>query len=393
MIISKKLRSILSLMSNPISCFILEQKSEIAYDYIDISNSNDSVSFITSNKRDELLSNLDIEYTLTSIDGRIRYLSRSDANSAIFERLGYDRNSSILKLEAGVSGKIISETISKIGSEICLFEHTIKRFNAYKNEYEDFDTKRIVLNKKYLTPIETKKDFLWKKNRNSIKIGRLVRSLLLHSNFSFIEKDIETFVNLFKSTYDIEQDALNKFSLENGKNISKWYNMSNYMDGCLGQLNNSCMRSVPGRYFNIYKDNGVKLLIQFSDGGKMINDKYISDKIKGRALLWEDVKLDGVDGYIKFLDRVYTHSDSDVDLFREYAKLNGWYWKDINGYITNGVDSYSYKLNKKLDKIRFMNYPYSDTFRYMNKKDGILHTGHLEYDSTLARTDGRLNIR
>ena len=221
----------------------------------------------------------------------------------------------------------------------------------------------------------------------------MVRSLLLHSNFSFIEKDIETFVNLFKSTYDIEQDALNKFSLENGKSISKWYNMSNYMDGCLGQLNNSCMRSVPGRYFNIYKDNGVKLLIQFSDGGKMINDKYISDKIKGRALLWEDVKLDGVDGYIRFLDRVYTHSDSDVDLFREYAKLNGWYWKDINGYITNGVDSYSYKLNKKLDKIRFMNYPYSDTFRYMNKKDGILHTGHLEYDSTLGRTDGRLNIR
>ena len=49
-----------------------------------------------------------------------------------------------------------------------------------------------------------------------------------------------------------------------------------------------------------------------------------TDKILGRALLWK--LRDGK----RFMDRIYTANDSDVQLFKDYAKENGWYTKRGN---------------------------------------------------------------
>jgi hypothetical protein len=55
------------------------------------------------------------------------------------------------------------------------------------------------------------------------------------------------------------------------------------------------------------------------------------DKISGRAIIWT---LD--DGMV-FMDRVYTVNDSDVELFKMYAKQKGWAYK----YGQNSMESES----------------------------------------------------
>lgn len=418
MIFSEKIKNILRAMeSNSIANLVLSSTQDTPYDYIDITKDNDTIGFISSAKRDELLSKVEVKYTVVD---DTKYLSHSEANKGLFKKLGYEAvGDRPERARVGTIGNIVKETVSKkTGNTFCLFEYFSDGRGHYESPYEGWDahrsifdelhsarqayrsreevkrpTKKLAINKAYLRPNQSDTSFLWTKNRNNIKVGRLVRSLLMHLSVEFTDKSIEDFVNLFKSTYDLEQNALKKFSLIKSKDISKWYDKDNYIKGCTGQLYNSCMKGVPSRYFKLYKDNDVKLLVQFTDGGKLVKDKYTSETIKGRALVWEGVDIDGV-GKATLVDRIYTHNDSDVELFREYAKMNGWYWKDRNGYFTNGsVVIQNNRVSYQLKKSNFRNYPYVDTFRYLDTTDNIIHTGHLKYDATLGRTDGRLNNR
>jgi hypothetical protein len=241
-------------------------------------------------------------------------------------------------------------------------------------------------------------DALWKndkltgiysKSRNQIKIGKIVNKLLPGK---FNDKQIEEFVNLFKSTIE---NTMVKFVVVEGHDIAKWYNEDNYKEK-KGTLGSSCMRSMSSKVFNIYTKNPevCKLLILKEE-----------DKILGRALVW---KLNTVSGSTLgtasapeyFLDRQYTINDSDVNKFRDYATKQGWAYKTNNNHHSfsnvtfNGTD---YRLNMTVqlkensrNNYDYNKYPYLDTFRRYDPNSGILYNddnrdgneGHYILEST-----------
>jgi hypothetical protein len=236
---------------------------------------------------------------------------------------------------------------------------------AEPNQYP----KRIgVINKDALELSDAEDMRIWSTSRNPIKIGRLVRAILNAAKITFVDKDIEDFTNTYKATYDFAKDALRQFDIVKGDKIAYWYNQDNYVDGG-GSLNNSCMADVDtDDYFDIYTQNPqVSLVILYGDSGSITAEKYTDDRIKGRAILW-DCKLDGQP--IKFMDRIYTTLDADVELFKQFAEKNGWWYKNSqsmepNETFTDGTTKKRARIIVKLNDADWSEYPYCDTMCYI----------------------------
>ena len=199
-----------------------------------------------------------------------------------------------------------------------------------------------------------------------------VRALLKAGGKEFLDKDIEQFVNLYKSTVDKLNDKFSYFEIVSGSDIAYWYNHRNYFVRS-GTLGNSCMSNVPGRYLEIYTANPNQCSLV------IFKSQDDTEKIVGRALLW--TLPDGK----KFVDRIYVINDSDVQLFRDYAKENGWYSKYYNN---SGADTKAYSpeggtvdlnLRITLDKKDYDNFPYLDTLKYFTPGSGILDPYDGEY--------------
>jgi hypothetical protein len=198
----------------------------------------------------------------------------------------------------------------------------------------------------------------WCNDRVEMKIGKFVRKVAPH----LTDKDVEDFVNQYKSLYKTRNNP--KFEFIQGKNIKKWYNQDNYLypseedkDG-LGPLGKSCMR-YGYDYFDIYIKNPqvCSLMILKSD--------VDTEKIIGRALVW---KLSN--GTI-YMDRIYTHFDSDVNLFRNYAKQNGWVTHYDNIKLKHDEMEY-YQVD--LENVDFFYYPYVDTFYVLDLDNKKAHS-------------------
>lgn len=210
---------------------------------------------------------------------------------------------------------------------------------------------------------------VYKKNRVEFKIGKLINKLF-PSEFKPSGdpgNDIESFVNLFKASRD-EKD----FELVKGDKIVHWYYWTQYAEIEGGSpLHSSCMRNDDSQKFiEYYSDNpdNVSLLI--------LKDSDDSTKIRGRALVWTlSFPYDRI-----FMDRVYASKDSEVELFKEYAKEQGWMYKyhqnmDADSSIVDTVDDSTYSrtltvkgmVNNDTDT-----YPYFDTLKYYTEYGGIL---------------------
>jgi len=196
-----------------------------------------------------------------------------------------------------------------------------------------------------------------------IKIGRYINRLLdLYLGDDPIERrrytasDVEKFVNKFIGLMEYKQNALDYFRIITGGEIKHWYLSDNY-SGQTGQLGQSCMRhKICQEFFDIYLDNpNVCQLLIFVD---------MNDKLLGRALLW---KLE--DGS-KFMDRIYTTRDSNIDLFVKWGKENG-YTKHYERTSNNN-------LSVKVEPKDYAQYPFMDTFKYYKPEDGILSNKQLE---------------
>jgi len=242
---------------------------------------------------------------------------------------------------------------------------------------------------------------IWSTSRNSIKVGRLVRAILKAYGSKVVDKDMEEFTNTYKATFDFTQDVLKQFDIVKGDDISYWYDNSDeerYVSGG-GTLNNSCMAESPSEYFDMYcnNTNEIQMVILYGDDGEIKDGKFVSDQIKGRALLWK-ANIDGVAG--TFMDRIYTSNDSDVELFKQYAEKNNWWYKKSQSMepretITNGSRSI-YKgaiLTVKLtgNGGTWDRYPYMDTMCYLNQDSDTLTNSDdedLEIDRTFRDTDG-----
>ena len=133
------------------------------------------------------------------------------------------------------------------------------------------------------------------------------------------------------------------------------------------------MAEVDSDYFDIYAQNSqVSLIILYGDNGSLVDGKYQDDRIKGRAILW-DCKINEMPA--KFMDRIYTTFDNDVELFKQYAEKNGWWYKKRQSMepgeeITDGSVVKKATIEVKLDDANWDYYPYCDTICYINSDTG-----------------------
>lgn len=368
LVFSKKFISILNKMksnkiSNDLISLYTKDIDRLTQNYIDITDNKEEVSFTPDRKVQELTK--DKPQTWKVIDSG-RYLTNSIKNDNLFSALGYDKEKfRCWAPESGTIGLITGETISRVSGKVyVVFE-----------EYGVENPRVGVINKDAVETTESEDNRLWSTSRNPIRIGRLVRAILGSAKISFTDKEIEDFTNQYKATYDFAKDILKQFDIVTGNDIAYWYDNNNYTKGG-GTLANSCMAEVDSNYFKIYTDNpNVSLVILYGDDGKIEGDKYTADRIKGRAILWNCV-IDGTPS--KFMDRIYTMNDSDVELFKQFAEKQGFWWKrnqnmDQEEQITNGSTTKQSKIKVVLEDGDFLEYPYLDTMSYLNDEDGCLY--------------------
>ena len=353
---SDKFRKLLKDIDSPVSSAILDLETkdiDTANNFLDI-DTKDTISFIPDRKAQEILSQKDKWVTISNQQG---FLKHSEGNKVIFDLLEYEP----------VGNETYHPTPGEKGELLKLVKSPETENTYAKIKFAGGIT---VINNNYVRPYDTSK-LPFSQNRQTIRVGRGIKALISKTEFKFSDQEIEQFVNKYKSAWDKMNDIFRNFELVTEDKIGYWYNSSNYDNQSRGTLGSSCMKNSRVTFFDIYMKNPEKcsLLILKNDSG---------DKIKGRAIVW---KLDMPN--VTFVDRIYTNEDSDVELFKQYAYLQGWYHKryqnSSNDFILQGKDS---TLNQgdlivKLKNTRnedYANYPYLDTLKYFNQGTGILQT-------------------
>ena len=240
-------------------------------------------------------------------------------NTEIFNLLGLNIDEA-KKASQGEEVKILGKITSPFDSN--------KVYAAY--EGIKVPTCKAVINVEGIEPSSEVFKKLWTTNRNPLKIGRLINSLLPLTGQSFSDSEKEKFVSEWKSVLGVMNDAFSKFDIVEGGKLVHFYHVDNYEDA-KGTLGNSCMSEASEDMLAIYSDNPqvCKLVIKYSDNGSIVDGKYKSSKIVARALLWTTTNGE------KFLDRVYTIDASDEELFKKYAETNGWWCKNSQNSSQN----------------------------------------------------------
>ena len=224
--------------------------------------------------------------------------------------------------------------------------------------------------------------------RQTIKIGRFIKKFLSKNafdEFNIKDSDIEKFVNFYKSYFNYDP---NKLKIVEGDEIKKYYLEDNYFspNGLkYGSLWNSCMRQKErNKFMNLYALNGVKMLVLFSD----------DEKVRARAILWDNVKECKTDNVYKFMDRIYSVYDHDVDVFKKWAKENGYLTKwEQNAkselYVDIDDNPERKHLYILLENHNLSWYPYLDTFKFYNVNKGrFSNSENWNYDYTLVQSSG-----
>jgi len=216
--------------------------------------------------------------------------------------------------------------------------------------------------------------------RQPLKIGGLINRIFVDELGEpvFKESAVAKFINIFKA--EIASILIwNRFKIVREEDIRYWYAESNIV--AAGKLGNSCMRydGTNGNgncqpYFNIYVKNPEKC-------GMLILTNF-NNKLIGRALVWggeaEANRLRKPTGRI-FMDRIYVTKDSEEDLFKKYAKEQGWIYKYSQeafnaSYIDplNNDEHVNKSISIQLKPMEHKQYPYMDTLKYYNPFTGRL---------------------
>jgi hypothetical protein len=283
-----------------------------------------------------------------------------------------------------------SEDSNQMSSDITLIDMTDKndmlsfiQVNRVKRKYDDLNKINPDLNSDFKSWVKSAWKYnylgrsiiytepfnsLWKDQRSEVKVGKFSKKIFKDNNISVTDAAIEKFSNAYKATFDFDFNLDQRMDLVSGEDIRKWYLQSNYSE-VKGQLGNSCMRhNTSQSFFNIYVENPevCNLLIMYSDQSKT--------KICGRALVWTDINGN------KLMDRVYTINDYDVVVFRSYASSKNW------------ISNLGRESSVKLNKFKFNQYPYMDSFMILDTNNGTLQTNENLWPSSglykLQNTDG-----
>jgi hypothetical protein len=356
---SDRFTSALKLSNSPLAYAILSKISgdyDLRSNYFDLGKDSEHISFIADAKA----SKIDREFVILNYS----ILSRIDSVAA--DKMKFDRE----KLYHPVEGEV-GEVISKLGNDILI-------------HFDDKGEKQFVTKAWYTRPTDY---IFYNSNRQDIRTGRGLRALLTTLSIEFTDRELEELVNKFKSAVKILGDMFSFFEVVEGDDISHYYSNLNYSNVDDGELGNSCMASAPKSFFQIYVKNPevCKLVI--------LKDPLNQNKILGRALLWQLSSPE-----IMYMDRIYTTKPSDVVLFREFAKKNGWSYKSKNNnddsaevVDANGSRIDYHLLEVVIKPLNYTKYPYLDTLKYLKRdyKYYILSSSEdSEYDFKLTSTDG-----
>lgn len=304
--------------------------------------SKDELALILSNDLYSIISNIDhpiakdiiTKVNSTEPESKITYLDIDNSEP--------DKKDIISFLN---SNKVIDDTIKELG---------FKQGNI--EELEPNELSNII------TRALQNHDLKYKqKNRTKTKIGRVIGKIFpgKYKQSGDPGEDIESFVNLYKASRDTGD-----FEIVDGEDIIHWYNIDQY-SGDGGPLNNSCMRYENcGEYLKFYSENTDKISLV------ILKNKDDNDKIRGRAVLW---KLDSPSGRT-FMDRIYTVNDSDIILFQDYAKEQGWLYKanqdmDASGPWIDTINGNTEFFNLVVTDLYDTGdgyYPYMDTMKYFD---------------------------
>lgn len=204
--------------------------------------------------------------------------------------------------------------------------------------------------------------------------GRIVRRFLTGQALEGLtDVDFERFTN----NLEFYREDVGTIRVVSGSEIRDWYSVTRYAAG-QGTLTTSCMRY--GRcqsYFSIYTQNPhvCQMVILTKP------DLRGQERLLGRALIWTTVEG------AKVLDRVYGTDKTIAHLTK---------WATDNDIIPRR-DIYAHAhleagIRVQLKHWRFALYPYLDTLPYLDQKNGILASSHVEMSSqwiaTLHGTDG-----
>ena len=346
-------KKILRKLRSPIAKKLLDlvdQDLKVSTTYIDITDKNDMVSFLNPSTKV-------VKYRI--IDNGQTYQTWVD----LFE---------MSELPGKVYPALPDGTIGTI--ERKLSGSPILRGVEIAHFISD-DGKHCLINMRGLSEMPTGKT-------QETKVGRLATNLLKSAKVEYTDREIEQFVNEFKSKIDISKDKLRLFEIVNKDKIRHWYSENNYVISD-GTLQGSCMRYEKcQKYLGIYCSNPevCELLILHSE------DEY--ELIEGRALVW---KLTNGN---TFMDRIYYTKDSQVELFKEYAKSKGWCYKlkqasdEIEMEFNPEIPFDDFPLVVKLNNAEFDYYPYMDTLKWLNKKEETLSNDETFRATFLEDIDG-----
>jgi hypothetical protein len=206
------------------------------------------------------------------------------------------------------------------------------------------------------------------------------------------EKEVEKFSTLFRS--EVTKPKLN-FKVVEGSEIKNYYHYSSYADRNGGSLHASCMKHNSCQsFFDIYVDNPdiCKMVLLFDSEDFAEGDYYDSNRIVGRALLWN------FDSY-KLMDRIYTINDEKYQFyFKQWATKSGYLFKTQQNWFNTkffeklGDKQQKLELSLILKNKSFDYVPYMDTFKFMDY-EGVLYNYQPEGKNfyTLTDTGGRKN--
>lgn len=233
-----------------------------------------------------------------------------------------------------------------------LFHVKIKPFD-YCTHFELSDKKGIIkMSGEVQTPAGKQKKTV------EIKLARFIKRIIDSNDFCkqyvpLTDKDIEDINNDLVS---FQENSYFDIEFSQGKEILEGYKLENYSKtNTSGTLYKSCMT------------NKLDLLSLYTRNPEHIRLAYLKSRngIEARCLVW---KIDGEFYY----DRIYTTMDwLDKTMKRKFKEL---------GYLSllDAMDEHPY-LRIDLTNHRFDEYPYLDSFQFLNMKSGaIFASRHLE---------------
>jgi hypothetical protein len=224
--------------------------------------------------------------------------------------------------------------------------------------------------------------------KSEVGVGRFVRAILKKADIQFKEVEIEDFVYKYRAEVAKLGDVFSRFKILKGEDIRKYYHQEKYENG-KGTLGSSCMKYDRCQgYLDIYVKNPEQcsLVVLMSD------DK--EDGICGRAILWTDE-----DGK-RIMDRIYTNRTQDEQLFKDFAKREGFYHKrnqnmsEDEPFISPKTgEEETIKTKIKLSINKYDYFPYMDSFKYFyegssSRPSYLTNSTRFNYDFELTDTDG-----